>query len=291
LLRGVKVSHCQLIMFAWIWRNKGRVLGGICAGVLVAYLVTYVVVETGRSPTASHMTTTDGRTLAYMQVHAEVRSDAIPVVLVHGAPADAGCWRRVWERMRPGFPGAVYAIDRLGYGNSSPDEELSLDAHARAVHDFLATLPSPPALVGHSYGAPVVLRVAASWPKAVRGVILVAGACDPYMNDTQNLRRALDAVSPVVPTSWAHANAELLALTDENRAMEPDLGSVTCPVVMIHGTWDPVCPFQSTADYLRRALTHAAFFRVRAIPHAGHNVHLHHADVIVQEIDALEDPE
>ncbi len=142
-------------------------------------------------------------------------------------------------------------------------------------------------MVGHSFGGPVALRAAVEYSDRLAGVVLVAGACDAYMNDAQWFRRGVDALGAAVPSAWSHANRELLALTDENLAMESTLDRVTCPVVMVHGTWDPVCPFESTRDYLASRLVSADDLRIVELERALHNLHASHASTVVEEIRRL----
>jgi len=141
-------------------------------------------------------------------------------------------------------------------------------------------------LVGHSYGCPAALRAAADYPELVGGLVLVAGACDAEMQDAIWARKLGVAFSFAMPDSWDTANRELLALTDENDAMRDLLDRVVCPVVIVHGTWDPVCPHDGTVQYLQGALVNADV-RVVSLKHAGHNLHLTHPEVVAREIAAV----
>jgi pimeloyl-ACP methyl ester carboxylesterase len=203
------------------------------------------------------------------------------VVLVHGAPADCSSWDRLIEQQAEALAGLeVIAVDRLGYGNSTSGTETSLAAHAASLKPLLT--PGT-VLVGHSYGGPVALRAAADSPELVGAVVLVAGACDAEMNDAVWARKLGDALSFAMPDSWATANRELLALTEENDAMRGVLARVVCPMVIVHGTWDPVCPHDGTVEYLRGALVNADV-RVVSLKRAGHNLHLTHPEVVAREI-------
>ena len=74
---------------------------------------------------------------------------------------------------------------------------------------------------------------------------------------------------------------------DENRAMQDSLVNITCPVTVIHGTWDPVCPYEGTVSYLRGALVNARALRFRTLERTGHNIHLSWPQVIWEELDRL----
>jgi pimeloyl-ACP methyl ester carboxylesterase len=223
----------------------------------------------------------DGREVASMVMR---EGEGTRVVLVHGAPADAGSWRRLVRSQGEMLEGLeVIAVDRLGYGNSTRGAETSLEAQAAGLAPVMR---EGCVLVGHSYGGPVVLRAAADYPEMVGGVVLVAGACDPWMQDAVWARQAGDAAGVLLPEAWRTANLELLALTDENRAMAAVLDRVRCPVVVVHGTWDPVCPHDGTVGYLEEALVNADV-RVVSLARAGHNLHLSHAGVVAEAVQGV----
>lgn len=263
------------------WRRLGAILA---ATTLVIYGIVYGVVSAATSSTGLAVSLPGGESLAYREIQPGA-TDAPRVILVHGAPADADSWTRLIRAEAEGFADAeVLAVDRLGYGNSSTPLQTSLAAHAASLEPLL----TPGAvLVGHSYGGPVVLRAAAEYGDRLGGIVLVAGACDPYMHDAVWFRRLVDSAGVLIPRPWHNANAELLALTDENLAMVGTLDRVTCPVVIVHGSWDPVCPHDGTVGYLRGALTNAAEVRVVSIRRAGHNLHLSHTGVVGEAIRTL----
>ena len=268
-----------------------RGLAVIGVALLGGYGMAYAIVETSESPTDQRIALPDGRTLAYsVDRTGRVGAAGAPgtrVILLHGAPADASSWRRVIEAAEGvDEPIEWISVDRLGYGNSSPGAEVSLAAHAASIGSFIEGAPvgTRVVLVGHSYGGPVALRAAAEFAGRVDGLVLVAGACDAEMEDAQWVRRAVNAVSAVAPRTWIGANRELLALTAENDAMRGVLGRVRCPVTIVHGAWDPVCPFDGTVAYLRGALENAAGVEVVRVERGGHNLHLSRAGEVVRGV-------
>lgn len=263
--------------------HLGRLIGISLIALLGAYTVVFVAVSSAESETDCFVTLRDGRRLAYRIVNPnEAGADRTRLIFVHGAPADAGSWNRLLDRYQKELESfEVVVVDRLGYGNSTREPETELRAHARSLEPLLTpgTL-----LVGHSYGGPVVLRAAAEFPELIKGVVLVAGACDPQMNDAQWLRRAIGALAPVIPDAWDAANLELLALTVENVSMRELLGEVSCSIGIVHGAWDPVCPQDGTIEYLRNELPRASAMRVESLGRTGHNVHLSNPGAIVELI-------
>jgi len=76
------------------------------------------------------------------------------IVLVHGAWADASSWN-----------GVVTRLQRDGYPVLAPPNPLrSLPGDAAYLAAFLATVPGPIVLVGHSYGGAVITNAATGNP-------------------------------------------------------------------------------------------------------------------------------
>lgn len=271
----------------WCWSHKLRVGGVSLCTLIGAYVVVFTLVSCARSSTGQAISLPDGRSLAFSTGKAN-SSNGPRLILVHGAPADADAWNKLVRSTNDIKADEVIAVDRLGYGNSTAGDELTLAGHAASLEPLLVEVGGrKPILMGHSYGGPVVLRVAVDYADQIGGIILVAGACDAYVNDVQGFRRFIDHLHAIVPEPWALANRELLALTDENRAMEPLLVQVTCPVVIVHGTWDGVCPCDSTIAYLQDRLVNASEVRVVRLEYAGHNLHLSHVPELLTEINRL----
>jgi pimeloyl-ACP methyl ester carboxylesterase len=101
-------------------------------------------------------------------------SGAPPIVFVHGMVGYTGFWNAAlaacadWRR--------AVAIDLRGHGNSKApsDGDYSVEACATdvlAVFDALGIESA--VLVGHSYGAHIVIAVAARQPKRARRLVLV----------------------------------------------------------------------------------------------------------------------
>lgn len=221
----------------------------------------------------------DGRQVAFRYVEPDDNADAPRrIVFIHGAPADASSWDTLLDSQAALLDGCeVIALDRLGYGRSMPAATASLQEDARSIEPLLT--PGT-ILVGHSYGAPIALRAAAAFPDRVGGLVLVAAATDPAVSESRwamlgDARRRSPA-----------AERELAALADENATLQPMLADVRCPVVIIHGDADPLCPHDRTLDHLERALV-SADLRFVSVHGGGHNLHRTHPRLIASEIARL----
>src|SRR5204862_7056524 len=91
---------------------------------------------------------------------------AATVILVHGVPDTD----HVWHRLIPQLGGHDVVTLRLpGFGTAPPSGfDPTHDAYARWVAEWLVAQPAPVDVVGHDWGALLVLRAACLAPDRVR---------------------------------------------------------------------------------------------------------------------------
>ena len=96
----------------------------------------------------------------------------LPLVLVHGSPAEGRAWARVAKHLSPSL--RVATPDLPGYGASDPlaEDEHGTAVLAAAVSALIASFDSPAWVAGHSYGANVALHAAIAQQSRVRGLVL-----------------------------------------------------------------------------------------------------------------------
>lgn len=111
--------------------------------------------------------------------HGEAGDSGVPVLLVHGLASNAHLWDGVARRLCE-LGHHVVAVDQRGHGRSSkPAGGYDFDS---LTADLLAIMSScgwqeerPPFAAGQSWGANVVLELAARHPRSVSGIALVDG--------------------------------------------------------------------------------------------------------------------
>src|SRR6266542_5749509 len=145
------------------------------------------------------LTAPDGTQLVYDAY--EPRAPRAAVLVLHGWSDHAGRWREVGERLRDaGF--AAYLLDQRGHGRSggrrghlSRFSQLlgDLQAFRRAVRPRTA---APQVLLGHSFGALVVLRYLETQPGDAPAAAVVSS---PWLG------------LPTAPPAWKRLVARLLA--------------------------------------------------------------------------------
>ncbi len=111
-----------------------------------------------------------------LQLAADVGGDPSSpgVVLLHGGGQTRHSWSRAMsELVAQGFH--VISLDARGHGDSewSPDGDYRPDAMVSDLRAVLATLPSPPALVGASMGGATSLRTIGGSSEPVASALIL----------------------------------------------------------------------------------------------------------------------
>lgn len=184
--------------------------------------------------------------------------DLQSVIFVHGTPGDAAAWRSYLEDVPPGF--RYEAMDRPGFGASLPRTVYpALEDQAAAIEPLLPADGSKAILVGHSLGGPIIAKAAVLYPDRISGLVIVAGSLDPELEKIAWYQRMANVwpLSLMVPRSLKHANQEVMDLKPELETLKGELGALTLPVEIVHGTKDRLVPYANVA-YMQDAMSEAS---------------------------------
>ena len=212
----------------------------------------------------------DGRSIHYTQVGDPTKP---LVLLVHGSPGSASAYLTFLADTQLTRFAQVIAVDRPGNGFSDfGRSEPSLQQQAAVLQPILERHRHSVAVVmGHSYGGPVVARLAMDYPELVDGLFLMAGSIDPELEPREWWRKPLDQpwLRWMFPTSMVVANQEIRPLYEELQAMLPLWASITCPVTVVQGTKDTLVP-AGNADFARRMAVNSSRLDIRMIEGGNH---------------------
>jgi pimeloyl-ACP methyl ester carboxylesterase len=194
------------------------------------------------------------------------------VVLVHGIASSSVTFENLVPLLTDRH--RVVAVDLLGFGESvaPPTATFTIEEHVDALSATLDALrlPTPFVLVGHSMGSLIASRYAATHPKDVHKLVLVAppvyvspsalgdpmerAAMGLYLrayeylrtNKTFTMRNAamlarLSPIKNVLEVSERNWTAFVLSLEKaiESQTTVSDIASVKAPIEVIYGTLDP----------------------------------------------------
>lgn len=211
------------------------------------------------------------------------RAGATPLLLVHGSPGDGLGWRQYLADAELQKHFEMVAVDRLGFGQTGRPS-ANLAGNTAAIIALLQRFDQPAVLIGHSYGGPLTLAVAALAPQRVRACVLLAAPGAPQLGKTHALNWVVEN-SPVkwlLAPLWRSSNTEMLALRRDLGELQLQLSNVRGEVVLIQGKNDRLVNPRNL-DFLREHLT-AANVRSIEVPEQGHFLPWEQFDLIKQQL-------
>ncbi len=180
------------------------------------------------------------------------------VIFVHGAPGSLDAFAdyladpellqhfHLISVDRPGFGASGYgdAVTSIGQQAAMLSPLLHLNQHDRA-----------PLLVGHSYGGPIVGRVAMDYPEQVGALLMLAPAVDPDLEKVYwvSYPARLKLIRNLLPKVWKVTNDEKLQHQAELRKMLHRWTEITQPTTVIQGRKDKIVN-PKNADLLEREM-------------------------------------
>ena len=227
-------------------------------------------------------------------------ADAPPLLLLHGLGDSLAGWAQVAGPLSRKY--CVHLIDLPGHGLSHKPPDWRLQTLAAAVGHYAQGL-SKPAVVGHSLGGWIALRLTISGALAPSSLTLVNPAGALLARDQWEPFRALVSArdrkgvaeylgrafhrppialrlfpGEVIRAMWAEESRGILdAVAESDFIREAELASLGAPLRVIWGESDRLLP-EGTLDFFR------AHARVTLLPKTGHLPHLESAGALVRAL-------
>ena len=177
------------------------------------------------------------------------------IIFIHGSPGSKEGYKDYLENPWLLKNAELISVDRLGYGQSPEKLEASLDSQSRSIEPLL-TKDKINILVGHSLGATIALDLTLMVPKRVQGMVLIAPALDPKLEEPKWYNKLADTrlVKVFLPDRWKKSNGEMMPLADELsklsrkdwRLLDP------VPVILIHGDEDSIADPDNSVFAIKR---------------------------------------
>lgn len=207
--------------------------------------------------------TVNARTIHY----AEVGNPKLPtVVMVHGAPGSLDAYMDYLKDDTLLTKVRLISVDRPGYGYSDfGKSEVSIKEQAARLKPLLESDQSGKViLVGHSYGGPIIARLAMDYPDLVDGLIMVAPAIDPDNEKVFWVSYPADffLIKWMLPKPFRVSNDEKLSHADELRKMLPLWKNITVPTTLMQGGKDWIV-LPANADFGEKMLVNAPLNMIR----------------------------
>jgi pimeloyl-ACP methyl ester carboxylesterase len=235
--------------------------------------------------------------------------------MIHGIASSSTTFRNLFPLLADH---RVVAMDLLGFGESlaSPTVAFTIEEHVRALRDAIASLRlrEPYVLVGHSMGALIASRFAASHPRRLAALVLVSPPIYvaptalgdrghrremlTYLKGFESLRRnkwltireakiaaRLSGIRGSVEVNEANWLAFALSLEHviEQQTSVSDIANAAVPIWIVYGTLDPLI-LPATLRIVER-MRHVT---IEGIPGADHVIRRRMARAVARAIAAAE---
>jgi magnesium chelatase accessory protein len=160
------------------------------------------------------------------RVHLRVEGQGPPLLLVHGFGGSGVTFRRLAPLLRDQYTVIAPDLPGFGFSDRSPAADYSYEAQAGFLLELLDRLGvQQTAVIGHSIGAAISLRLAAVAPGRVATLILVSGpgSLDPIAPRWS--RPAVTVLAPLLGESrrfyrWAYRSAMAVPSLLDEEALE-----------------------------------------------------------------------
>lgn len=259
LLVGMKLAGCRVLMPPEIRSIVGR---------LEKKAADYSL----QHPQHFHSYQSNGRTLHFVEAGAQ--GDEPLVIFIHGSPGDWKAWVEYLADAELTERAHLIAVDRPGFGGSGAGlAERSLAQQCRDLAPLLerASPGQRVVLVGHSFGGPVVCRLAMDHPAKVTDVIVLAGSIDPDQESTRWYQHLAEwgMINWLLPRELVTANREIMPLKGGLTEMLPRWSEMRQRVSVMQGEADGLVP-PANADFAKRMLTGASSLKITRLPWVNH---------------------
>jgi membrane protein DedA with SNARE-associated domain/pimeloyl-ACP methyl ester carboxylesterase len=195
------------------------------------------------------------------------KDDALPIVLIHGSPGEAGDFRRLAPLLESSH--RLIIPDLPGFGGSTRQiPDYSFRAHARYILELLDELKIERAhLLGFSMGGGVVLSLADIAPQRVASITMLAAIGEQQMEllGDYHLNHALHGLQlglfwllhdglPWTPASYADSISVSYCRNfydSDQRPLHDALKQYAGPMLILHGQHDFLVPVEAAKEHHR----------------------------------------
>ena len=208
------------------------------------------------------------------------KQDKELLVFVHGSPGSWNAFERYIQDSLLLERYQMISVDRPGFGFSDYRDAKNLEDQAKTLNAFLKQIKKnnqSVTLIGHSYGSPLIAKMAVLDSLAYENLVILAGALDPKAEKPEKWRPVIASfpLKYLVPGALRTSNKELIWLKDDLYILDKELDKITSNIYIVHGTLDELVPFENV-KYMETKFINAKKLQTDAIDSANHFIPWRH---------------
>lgn len=197
----------------------------------------------------------DGRILEYYSTGLD--SAGSPIILfIHGAPGSWLGFKEFLADEKLRGMARLISMNRPGYGhNSDGIATISIAEQAKAAKLILDKYESSKVmLVGHSYGGPILAKLAADYQGKIKAGLMIAPVNDPVSEPVKWYAYLCDLpiLRSILPSFIQVATAEKMSHKTELHKMIADWSKIAIPIVHYHGGKDRLAPYEENIAFSKK---------------------------------------
>ena len=219
--------------------------------------------------------------------YVDEKNSTASIIFLHGWRSNSAVWQPLINKIKD-LRFKIYEIDLPGFGMSeTPKKPFTLDDYANVIKSFIdlrfKIQDSRIIVVGHSFGARVATKLAATHPKLIQKLVLVdAGGARPKGRKVKQFLAKLarpfftpSFMQPLRKKIYQKMGAEDYIATPElkqtflnviNEDLAPLFPKIAAPTLIVWGENDTETPI-SYAHMMHTAIPHS---QLAILPNAGH---------------------
>ena len=200
------------------------------------------------------------------------KSDAPTLVFLHGSPGSWDAYKAYLVDSTLLSQFRIIAPDRPGFGKSNFRRSATLAEQSTMLNQVIQKMDNgkPISLIGHSYGGPLIVKMALDAP-IYNNLIILAGALDPKAEKPEKWRVPLTWIplKYLVPGALKPSNDELWWLKKELIALESSLEELKARTLIIHGKKDKLVPY-SNVSFMQKNFSNVDSLEVITLEDENH---------------------
>jgi pimeloyl-ACP methyl ester carboxylesterase len=214
-----------------------------------------------------------------------------PLLFVHGSPGSLEGWSEFMMNADLQKKFHLISVDRPGYGGSG--EGLTETSVEKQAADIVKVLDSNKSglkaiLVGHSFGGPVIARLAMDYPDRIAGLVFVSSSVDPSLEETKWYQYPADwvIVRWMLPNFLRVCNQEIMPLKGELEKMLPLWGRIRAVTAIVHGDEDDMVPY-ANVSFISKNIKSDLLINIDTLKGMNHFVPWRNPESIVNAIELV----